>query len=150
MEINTGVWNIYNEYLRLLGLGRINNTLHTFKVALLNFTYIPNVETQGYWGDVNSHELVAHSYPTGGVEIPLKSWLRDEVDGSTLWSAGQSDINLGEIVTVKYFVIYNDTATNKPLVCWSYINANESEVTGLRFRVMFQQGIYKIRSLHGS
>ena len=144
MELNTGEWNVYQEYKRLLGLGQINNTLHTFKLALIKFTYVPNLINQRYWSEISNHELVAHSYPQGGATIPLKQWLRDDNNNSVVWSANQVDFNLQEIVNVKYLVIYNNTAVNKPLVCWSFIDANETDVQGLRFRIHLQEGIYKL------
>lgn len=146
MDIRTGQWEIFFEYKRMLGLGEINNKLHNFKVALMLPTYTPDTLSQRTWNDISSHELVAYGYNAGGNSIPIRYWEQEPSTENMIWSGEQVDFILNEYSTVKYFVVYNNSKSSKPLVCWTYINGNETEVNGLRFRVKLDEGILKLKS----
>lgn len=145
MQIVSSKWEFYLEYINSLGLGLINNSAHEFKVAMLGDTYAPNIVSHKNWSEIKNHEISAYSYPSGGVTITNKKYILNEIEGAYYWSANDVIFYMGDVVYVKYMVLYNNTPIKKPLVCWAYVDASQDVVTGVNFKISIGD-IYKIGS----
>ncbi|MEU3552737.1 hypothetical protein [Streptomyces fragilis] len=93
--------------------GQINFTSDTIKVALIGSGYTPNRNTQGAWSTVSPYEVSGAGYTAGGITLT----------GKTLtYSSGKFKIDADDVTwpgltaNVRYAVVYDDTATGKPLI----------------------------------
>lgn len=145
MEIVSSKWDFYYNYYYSLATGLINNIGHEFRVSLLKPSYVPDNNSHKYWNDVSGHELTAYSYPVGGITLANKKFTLNEIEGGYYWSANDVVFYLGDVVDVKYAVIYNNSPVVKPLVCWAYIDASTATVNGANFKISIGD-IYKIIS----
>ncbi len=145
MNLVSSNWFFYLNYFIYLGTGIIHNTAHDFRVSLLKPTYTPDITTHSKWTEINSHEIVAYSYPIGGISMANKSYTINSTEQCAYWSGSDVIFYMGDVVDVKYIVIYDNTPTYKPLVCWAYIDASTTSVSGANFKVNIGD-IYNISS----
>ncbi|MGA5053108.1 hypothetical protein ACPCAK_19180 [Streptomyces cellulosae] len=93
--------------------GQISFTSDTIKIALVGSGYSPNRNTQGAWSTVSSYEISSSGYTAGGIALTGKtvtyaSWkMKLDADDVT-WPGLTAD--------VRYAVVYDDTASGKPLI----------------------------------
>jgi hypothetical protein len=95
--------------------GSLSHTGHTWKLALVKSSYVPNLESDSNWADVSGHEASGGGYSTGGVS--LASLARStSTAGKIIYSA--NNISLPNVnITARYGVVYSDTHTSKALIC---------------------------------
>ncbi|MZE50126.1 hypothetical protein GTY86_02090 [Streptomyces sp. SID5770] len=101
--------------------GQINFTSDTIKVALVGSGYTPNRNTQGAWSTVSTYEVSGSGYTAGGKALTGKALsyasykLTIDADDVT-WNGLTAD--------VRWAVVYDDTASGKPLI--GYVNLGET------------------------
>lgn len=145
MQIVSSKWDFYLSYFYNLSTGMMHNTAHEFRVSLLRSTYTPDIVGHENWSDISSHEVIAYSYPVGGITMANKRFTLNEIESAYYWSSNDVVFYMGDIVEAKYIVIYNNSPVNKPLVCWAYIDASTNPVSGANFKITIGD-IYKITS----
>lgn len=122
-------WTIYHEFKLNLGEKVIDMSSDTFKMALFLSTSnagSASLATAQYATLTNQHSN-ANGYTTGGVTC-ARTWTNgsgtitfDVADAQ--WTAS------GGSITARFAVIYDDTATNKDLVCYSILDSTPADVT---------------------
>ncbi|MFJ8790437.1 hypothetical protein [Streptomyces sp. NPDC102462] len=101
--------------------GQINFTSDTIKIALVGSGYTPNRNTQGAWSTVSAYEVSGAGYTAGGKVLTGKALsyasyvFKIDADDAT-WS--------GLTANVRWAVVYDDTATGKPL--FGYVDLGET------------------------
>ncbi|MFF7555536.1 hypothetical protein ACFZA9_21920 [Streptomyces olivaceus] len=101
--------------------GQINYTSDSIKIALVGSGYTPNRNTQGAWSTVSPYEVSGAGYTAGGQALTGKTLtyssyvLKFDADDAT-WT--------GLTANVRYAVIYDDSASGKPLI--GYVNIGET------------------------
>jgi len=141
-QIFSGAWQVFSEAKKRILSGEISLTNDMFRVALLYSTWVPNIHTQNNWTQINGHELTTPGYNNGGNILTGKTLTR--IDNSNLSRWGANIMTIGPFhdpVTIKYAVIYDDSHPSDALVCYCLLNANGDEVNGVRFDILFNNGI---------
>lgn len=101
--------------------GQINVPTDTIKIALVGPGYTPNKNTQGTWSSVSTHEISSTGYTAGGQALANKALsyasakMKFDADDVT-WT--------GLTASARYAVVYDDTATGKPLI--GYVDFGET------------------------
>lgn len=87
----------------------------SIKVALVTGSYSPNIDTQDEWADVSANEASGSGYAAGGVSLVSKTLTYNSTNN--YWTFDAADVTwTGVSVSFRYVVIYDDTATGKPLI----------------------------------
>lgn len=104
----------YNAFKRDLMLGVHNFSSHTIKVALMGSGHTFN-PAHSVWSDVSSNEVTGSGYTAGGQALAGKTVAKDDTNNRAYFSANNA---VWDNVTVTFYhaVLYNDTATGKPLI----------------------------------
>jgi hypothetical protein len=126
-----GVWTFYNETLLLLGEKAINLDTDVLKMAL--FTSASNVGGAGLspaqYGAATGELANGHGYATGGQALTT-AWTGDSTQATkTLGSSDASWSASGADLVFRYAVIYDDTATDKPLLCYCLMDSAPADFT---------------------
>ncbi|WP_330264663.1 hypothetical protein [Streptomyces griseorubiginosus] len=101
--------------------GQINVPTDTIKIALVGPGYTPNRNTQGAWSTVSPNEVSGTGYTAGGQALANKALsyasykMKMDADDVT-WT--------GLTANVRWAVVYDDTATGKPLI--GYVDLGET------------------------
>ncbi|MFD8067920.1 hypothetical protein [Streptomyces parvulus] len=101
--------------------GQINFTSDTIKIALVGSGYTPNRNSQGAWSTVSTYEVSGAGYTAGGQALTGKALsyasfkFKIDADDAT-WTGLTAD--------VRYVVVYDDTASGKPLI--GYMDLGET------------------------
>jgi len=129
---------IYNSFKEFEGDGTIDMDGDTFKIMLLADTYVPSA-THSLLADVSSHEIAGSGYVAGGQVLTTVVWER--TGGVVKFDADDPEWDPATL-TARYAVVYDDTASGKPLVVLLDFGQNES-ATSAPFRVQFHaDGIF--------
>jgi hypothetical protein len=101
--------------------GQINYTSDTIKIALVGSGYTPNRNTQGAWSTVSTYEVSGAGYTAGGQALSGKALsyasYKLKIDANDVtWPGLTAD--------VRYAVVYDDTASGKPLI--GYVDLGET------------------------
>ncbi|MDW8100850.1 MAG: hypothetical protein RML36_15360 [Anaerolineae bacterium] len=107
----TGVYNSFKRDLMLAVHHLVNHTIrcalmgsgHTFNPAHVN------------WSEVQSNEASGSGYTAGGQALANKSVTKDDANNRASFTANNV---VWDNVTITFYhaVLYNDSATNKPLI----------------------------------
>ncbi|MGW3929983.1 hypothetical protein ACWECC_18045 [Streptomyces microflavus] len=101
--------------------GQIDIPSDTIKIALVGSGYTPNRNTQGAWSTVSTYEVSSSGYTAGGQSLSGKALsyasykMKIDADDVT-WTGLTAD--------VRWAVVYDDTATGKPLI--GYVDLGET------------------------
>ena len=119
----------YNKYKMEALKGSINLASDTIKLALLDDTYTPNIDTDIFWDDVSAHEITADNYTAGGATIGSPTVTQDDTDNEGVYDG--ADVvwtNASGIITARYAVMYKDTgvAGTSPLIQCIDFGANKT------------------------
>jgi hypothetical protein len=106
-------WSKFQDLRERMGKGEFDLETDTLKIALSNTA--PNLATMTVLADIT--EITAgNGYVAGGVALANKSWVETagvgtlDADDMVITASG------GAIATFRYVYLYDDTATNKPLL----------------------------------
>ncbi|MET8270178.1 hypothetical protein [Streptomyces sp. NPDC005096] len=106
-------------------LDLINDTI---KVALVKSTYTPNQDTHDEWADVSANESTGTGYTAGGKTLASKTLTYNST--SNAWTFDAADLTWSSVSTAfQYAVIYDDTASGKPLLAYLDFGSTQTATT---------------------
>ena len=119
----TGV--AYNSFKQKLMEGSIDLANDTIKVALLDNTYTPNIDSHEFFDDVSGDELsTAGGYTAGGVTLGSKTVTADTANDKGVFDAADPAWTAdGTGFTCRYAVMYKSTgdpATSPLIAYWDF------------------------------
>ena len=91
-----------------------DTTADRFKCMLTTASWTPNYSTHSVFSDV-SNEVSGTGYTTGGESLTSITFATS--GGTITWDAADVEWTSSTITDARYAVIYDDTLTNKPLIC---------------------------------
>lgn len=139
-EYYSGPWIPYSEYIKRQAAGEINLATDTIKMCLLNSSYIPDLNNHATYSDVSSYEISVSGYSTGGSTISGKNIIKR--DGTSTWDADIASFGpFLDPQLIHYGVLYDDSHSEKILIAYCLLNANDEDVETVRFFMMFEDGI---------
>lgn len=87
----------------------------SIKVGLVTASYTPNQDTHDEWADVSANETSGIGYTAGGKVLSSKTMTYDGTNN--WWTFDAADLTWSSVsVSFRYAVIYDDTASGKPLL----------------------------------
>ena len=123
---------IFDSFKEFMGDNTIDMDGHVFKIALLSNSYTPD-QTDVYFSEVQAAEISGTGYTAGGVALTGVTWTKN--GGTTTFDAENPEW-ANATFTTYYAVIYDDTASNDPLVALFDFGGPKSP-SGVPFRVIF-------------
>jgi len=141
-------FNYYNVFLRDLGNGTHDMDTHTFKLALLDNTYVYSA-AHAVFADVSAKEIAAgNGYTAGGISLTGVTYgltgatVKFDAD-DVIWTAGPA-----AMATSKFAVLYNFTQATplKPLLGVVDMDGNKTPVAGDSLTVQWDvaNGLFQI------
>ncbi|MEL5958046.1 hypothetical protein AADR41_25365 [Streptomyces sp. CLV115] len=109
----TAYW--YGPALQKMMTKQMDLVNDTIKVALVKSTYTPNRNTHDEWADVSANEVTGTGYTAGGIALASKTLTYNTTNKYWTFDAADSTWTNANVV-FRYAVIYDDTATGKPLL----------------------------------
>lgn len=92
----------------------------TIKVALLSSAYVPNYDTHTGYASL-TNEITGTGYTPGGMALTGKALMQDAPGNFFRFNASNTTWT-AITATFRYAVVYDDTATGKPLlVCVNFL-----------------------------
>jgi len=121
---------IYNSVSAKLGNKEIDLDNDTLKICLLTAAYMPS-QSHIYYTDLTNEINTGFGYTLGGATLTDISWTEvPSSSGVTRLTIGTSPSWSFATFTVRYAVIYDNTASGKPLICLYDFLENKSPVNG--------------------
>jgi hypothetical protein len=141
----TSAFNKFNSFTNELCKGTHNFSSHTFKVALTNTA---PVATNSVLTDI-TQIAAGGGYTAGaGGGYTLDSVTLTTASGVAKVTIADEVITAsgGSIASFRYAVVYNDTATNDPLIGWVDYGSSVSPATGETFTIDFDgtNGVFTV------
>lgn len=118
---------VYNKAKLKMGNGTINFGSHTFKMLLLSDAHTPSASAHEYLSNISGSEISGTGYVSGGSALASTVWA--ETSGTVKLDANDSSWTTATF-TARYGVIYDDTASNKDLLCLLDFGGNKSVSNG--------------------
>lgn len=138
----------FNTYKRKLLEANINHSSDDIKVALLDNTYVPNIDTQEFFSDVSGDELpTLGGYTAGGASLASKTVTVDTTDNEGVFDAADLVWIADETgFTCRYAVMYKNTGTpsTSPLIAYWDFGGDQNPVSTTFTLVMNAEGIINI------
>jgi len=138
-------FQVYDNWMHEMDGNLINLTSDVFKIALFDSSFTPNVDAgTGY--NTTNEVATANGYTQGG-QTETVAWTEDSTGVFTfdfttaVWTAS------GGSIAARYAIVYDDTATGKPIVATCLLDNSPADVTatdGNTFTVNTATGIYTI------
>jgi hypothetical protein len=120
-------WRFYNGFSELSMDGTIDLDTHAFRMALfLSTSNAATLSTVGY-SNLTNEVAQAYGYLTTGKAL-TPTWNRS-VGTTTFDADDQVWTASGGSITARFVVIYDNTSTNKDLVCYSLLDTAPADVT---------------------
>lgn len=120
----TGTANVYNSWIERMVEGA-NLGTDTFKMLLTTSSYTPNQATHDELADI-TNEVSGNGYARatlGSVTSNLSSNVLTFDFADPVFTAS------GGSIVARYWVIFDDTMTNDPLVAYGLIDSTPADVT---------------------
>ena len=95
-----------------LASGLIDFSANTFKIILMDNTYVPNIDTDEFLSDVSAKELAdGNGYTTGGATLAGVTITEDDTNdrANVAWNTVTWTASGGDIGPSPYAVIFKDT-----------------------------------------
>lgn len=125
-------WTIYNEFKATLGLKALNLNTDTMKMALFKSTSnaaSASLATAQY-ATLTNETTNANGYTTGGFTLSGVSY--SQTAGTATFTVGTSTWTAsGGTIVARYAVLYDNTATNKDLICFTTLDNTPADITVL-------------------
>jgi hypothetical protein len=123
-------WQIYNEFKATLGLKALNLNADTMKEAL--FTSASNAGSvslaTAQYATLTNELANGNGYTTGGVTLGSVAY--SQTGGTAKFTVGTASWTAsGGNLVFRFAVIYDFTATNKDLICFSTLDNTPANVT---------------------
>jgi len=114
-------FSIFHTFKALLGQKVLDLESDDIKCALLASTWTPNLATNTKWADISTHQITGDGYTAGGISVTGLSFAN--VSGTSKWSCDNPSWTAGASgITARYCVFYDNTDTDKTLICYSLLN----------------------------
>lgn len=112
---------LYNTLKTALMKAGVNLATDTIKVALIKSTYTPNIDTDTFFGDINSNEVPATGgYTAGGVTLTSPTVTEDTANDRAVFDAADSQWP-SSTITARYAALYKSTGNNATSQLIGYI-----------------------------
>lgn len=125
-------WTIYNEFKATLGLKALNLNTDTIKMALFKSTSNCGSASLGtaQYATLTNETTNANGYTTGGVTLSGVSY--SQTSGTATFTVGTGSwMAAGGTIVARFAVLYDDTATNKDLICFTTLDNTPADITVL-------------------
>ena len=108
---------LYNSFKLKLAQAGINLSTDTLNIALLTSAYTPNIDTDTYFGDINSREASGTNYTAGGQALTTQALTNDLTNNRTYLTADNPHWD-SSTITARYAVFYKNTGNpaTSPLI----------------------------------
>lgn len=123
-------WTIYNEFKATLGLKALNLNTDTIKMALFQSTSNCGSASLGtaQYATLTNEVTNANGYTTGGVTLSGVSY--SQTAGTATFTTGTGTwVASGGSIVIRFAVLYDFTATNKDLICFTLLDNSPANVT---------------------
>jgi len=111
---------VFNVFLEMQADGTNDFSIHSYKAALMDSSYMPNIDSDESWTDVSGDEVtVATGYTAGGGTLANVLITRNDQTNivSITWDTYKWDIPYGaQLSGIKGVMVYNDSLASKPLI----------------------------------
>lgn len=130
-----GDFTIFNLAKKRLPDGTIDLDTHTFKIVLTTVTQaiaatFIGSSTDCRYADLTNELTTAAGYTAAGATLGSVTWTQST--GTMTWDCADPAWTLtGGGVTFKYAIIYDDSATNKNLLCFCDMDTGGGSVSPL-------------------
>ena len=123
-----GNWIMYNSAREYIGDGTIDLDTNTFKMLLTSNSYTPSASHTVY-ADITNQVANGNGYTTGGETLANVTWGHSGTTAT--WDADDAvwTATGGAIGPIRNAVIYDDTASGKPLVCYCVLDSADITVS---------------------
>lgn len=123
-----GNFTLYNSFAEFIADGTIDLDSDTFKIALLDSGYTPNL-AHDEWADVSGDEIAnGAGYTTGGATLTGVTWNRTN-GVATFDSDNQVWTASGGPIVARYAVIYDDTTSGDKLIGYVLLDTAPADLT---------------------
>ena len=114
---------VFNAFLEAQADGTNDFTAHTYKAALMDSGYSPDIDNDEGWNDVSADEVtVEDGYVSGGLELADISITRYDTTNKTViswgaptWTVPDTSDGLSDVAGL---LVYNDTLAGKLLIAY--------------------------------
>lgn len=125
-------WTIYNEFKATLGLKVLDLDTDTIKMALFQST--SNCASAGLvtaqYATLTDETTGVNGYTTGGVTLTGVSY--SQIAGTATFTVGTGSWTAaGGSIVARFCVLYDFTAPNKDLICFTTLDNTPADVTVL-------------------
>lgn len=115
----------FNEGKVELASGNIDFVNDTFKVALFESTYTPDIDTQSNWSDISTDESSGTNYTAGGNTVANITVTKDNTNDRAVIDG--DDVTFTNVsVSYQYVVLYKDTGTPSTSTLIGYADRGSS------------------------
>lgn len=119
-----GAWQIFASFIEKVGNKLIDLDTDTFKALLVTSSWTPALTTDDELADVSGNQAANSSTVT----ITSPTWTRS--GGTTTFDAADFTFTAsGGNAVARYCVIYDDTPSGDPLVCYCLLDTTPANVT---------------------
>ena len=125
-----GAWTVFNIAKKKLADGTFDLDTHTFKMALTTSSQaladtFAGSSTDCRYADLTNEVANGNGYTTGGKTLSA-TWTRAT---GTITFDVDDQAWTSSTITARYAVIYDDTATNKDLLCFCLLDSTPADVS---------------------
>lgn len=130
-------WTVYNEFKATLGLKALNLNTDTIKMALFKSTSNCGSAALGtaQYATLTNETTNGNGYTTGG--FTLGSVAYSQMAGTATFTVGTGTWTAsGGTIVCRFAVLYDNTATNKDLICFTILDNTPADITVLNGQVL--------------
>lgn len=139
-EIYSGPWVPYSEYIKRQAAGEIKLVADSVKMCLVTSSYIPDVNNHVSYSDISAYEPIVSGYNVGGEILTSKNLVKR--DGTITWTANIVSFGpFDDVLVARYGILYNNTHSEKILIGYCLLNANDVDFITMKFYMLFQDGL---------
>ena len=125
-----GAWTVFNIAKKKIGDGTLDLDTHTFQMILTTSAQaladtFAGTSTDARYADLTNEVANGNGYTTGGKTLTC-TWTRST---GTITFDCDDQAWTSSTITARYAVIYDDTATNKDLVCFCLLDSAPADVS---------------------
>jgi len=134
--------SVYNSFKARIMDGTIDLDTHVINVALFSSAYSVDIDADEDWADISADEISGVGYTAGGSPLTVTISI-DDTDDEGVFDAGNARWT-NSTITARGAVIYDNTATSSPLICWIDFGSDKSSSSG-DFKITFaSEGILNL------
>ena len=125
-------WTIHDAFVDRMGLGNIDLPMDSLRMALFQSTSNAETTSVNNFAALTNQTTPGNGYTAGGMVLSGVTWT--ETNGSsTLDSNDVTWTATGGSITAQIAVIYDDTDSNKTVICHSTLDPASINITNGNF-----------------